>query len=584
MKKSLSIAILVIQLFGCVLTCRSQGIIKAEGTKLVDGSGKPILLRGMGLGGWMLQEGYMLKINDQGQQHKIKERIADVIGAEKTKEFYKAWLYNHTQKIDIDSMHSWGFNSVRLPMHYNLYTLPIEEEPVAGQQTWLQQGFDITDSLLAWCKANNMYLILDLHAAPGGQGNDLNISDRDPSKPSLWESEANQEKTIALWKELATRYANQPWIGGYDILNEPNIGFTDPVKDRNGINEEKNIPLKNLYTRITHAIRQVDTNHTIIIEGNGWGNNYNGLMPLWDKNMVLSFHKYWSFNDQESISKALAFRKIFNVPIWYGETGENSNVWFTQAIQMFETNDIGWCWWPLKKIGFNNPLEIKKPAGYDKLLSYWKDKKRKPANAEAYSILMQLAANAGLANTIYHKDVVDAMFRQPFSDETLPFTNSVVKNGTVINAVDYDLGKNGFAYYDTDTADYWVSGKPGKGNNGNVYRNDGVDIFADSSLAEQYYVGDMAAGEWLQYLLHIAESGTYNIEVLFKVKSGQKSLTIGVDQKTLQTIILPVAASTDKWQKALFKNLVLPGGEVKLRIGTPTGGMQIQSLKFVKIK
>ena len=584
MKKSFSIAILVIQLFGFGLTCKSQGFIKAEGTKLVDGSGKPVLLRGMGLGGWMVQEGYMLKINDEGQQHKIKQRITDVIGAEKTKAFYKAWLYNHTQKIDIDSMHSWGFNSVRLPMHYNLYTLPIEEEPVAGQQTWLQQGFDITDSLLAWCKANNMYLILDLHAAPGGQGNDLNIADRDPSKPSLWESEANQEKTIALWKKLATRYANEPWIGGYDILNEPNIGFTDPVKDRNGLNEEKNIPLKNLYTRITQAIRQVDTNHTIIIEGNGWGNNYNGLMPLWDKNMVLSFHKYWNFNDQESISKALAFRKIFNAPVWYGETGENSNVWFTEAIHLFETNDIGWCWWPLKKIGYNNPLEIKKPAGYDKLLRYWKDKKVKPGSDEAYSILMKLATNAGLANTIYHKDVIDAMFRQPFSNETLPFTNAMVKNGTVINAVDYNLGKNGFAYYDTDTANYWVSGKPGKGNNGDVYRNDGVDIFADVSQAGDYYVGDMTASEWLQYSLNIAEGGTYHIEVLFKVKSGKKSLTIGADQKTLQTMVLPSIAGTGKWQKAYFKNVVLPGGEVKLRLGTTTGGMQVKSLKFVKIK
>ena len=584
MKKSFSIAIIVIQLFGFGLTCKSQGFIKAEGTKLVDGSGKPVLLRGMGLGGWMVQEGYMLKINDEGQQHKIKQRIADVIGAEKTKAFYKAWLYNHTQKIDIDSMHSWGFNSVRLPMHYNLYTLPIEEEPVANQQTWLQQGFDITDSLLAWCKANNMYLILDLHAAPGGQGNDLNIADRDPSKPSLWESEANQEKTIALWKKLATRYANEPWIGGYDILNEPNIGFTDPVKDRNGLNEEKNIPLKNLYTRITQAIRQVDTNHTIIIEGNGWGNNYNGLMPLWDKNMVLSFHKYWNFNDQESISKALAFRKIFNAPVWYGETGENSNVWFTEAIRLFETNDIGWCWWPLKKLGYNNPLEIKKPSGYDKLLGYWKDKKVKPGSDEAYSILMKLATNAGLANTIYHKDVIDAMFRQPFSNETLPFTNAMVKNGTVINAVDYDLGKNGFAYYDTDTANYWVSGKPGKGNNGDVYRNDGVDVFADVSQAGDYYVGDMTANEWLQYSLNTAEGGTYHIEVLFKVEIGKKSLTIGVNQKTLQTMVLPSIAGTGKWQKAYFKNVVLPGGEVKLRLGTTTGGMQIKSLKFVKIK
>src|SRR5690606_37877251 len=144
------------------------------------------------------------------QQYRIKEEIEKLVGTEKTAELYQRWLKNHTQKIDIDSMAAWGFNSVRLPMHYNLYTLPVEDEPVAGENTWLEEGFAITDSLLNWCKANNLYLILDLHAAPGGQGNDLAISDRDPNKPSLWESEANEKKTIALWRKLAERYANEP--------------------------------------------------------------------------------------------------------------------------------------------------------------------------------------------------------------------------------------------------------------------------------------------------------------------------------------------------------------------------------------
>jgi aryl-phospho-beta-D-glucosidase BglC (GH1 family) len=70
-----------------------------------------------------------------------------------------------------------------------------------------------------------MYLILDLHAAPGGQGNDLNIADRDSTKPSLWQSEANRTKTIELWRTLAERYKDEPNIGAYDILNEPNLGF-----------------------------------------------------------------------------------------------------------------------------------------------------------------------------------------------------------------------------------------------------------------------------------------------------------------------------------------------------------------------
>ncbi len=215
----------------------------------------------------MLQEGYMLKIYREGQQYRIRERITDLVGAEKTKEFYDLWLANHTTRADIDALKEWGYNSVRLPMHFDLYTLPADKEAVAGQDTWLEKGFELTDKLLAWCKANRLYLILDLHAAPGGQGNDLNISDRDPSKPSLWESPENQRKTVALWRKLAERYKDEPWIGAYDIINEPNWGFTDPKNDRNGTKEKNNAPLRKLMTEITAAIREVDNKHIVIIEG-----------------------------------------------------------------------------------------------------------------------------------------------------------------------------------------------------------------------------------------------------------------------------------------------------------------------------
>ncbi|HEX6181634.1 MAG TPA: cellulase family glycosylhydrolase, partial [Chitinophagaceae bacterium] len=209
-----------------------QGFLKVSGTKIVNEKGENIVLRGMGLGGWMLQEGYMLRLQGTNPQYSIRNRIEKLVGAEQTQKFYDAWLENFTTKGDIDSMRKWGFNSVRLPMHYNLYTLPVDKEPDSTRQTWLEKGFELTDRLLSWCKANNMYLILDLHAAPGGQGNDLNISDRDSTKPSLWQSPANQEKTIALWKKLAERYRDEPWIGAYDIINEPNWGFEDP-NDRN---------------------------------------------------------------------------------------------------------------------------------------------------------------------------------------------------------------------------------------------------------------------------------------------------------------------------------------------------------------
>ena len=132
----------------------------------------------MGIGGWLVQEGYMLQTASfASQQHKIKDTIQDLIGATATEALYEAWLKNHFSKAAVDSMAAWGFNTVRVPLHYNLFTLPLEEEPVLGQNTWLTKGFHLVDSVVKWCNANDMYVILDWHAAPGGQGYDEAISE-----------------------------------------------------------------------------------------------------------------------------------------------------------------------------------------------------------------------------------------------------------------------------------------------------------------------------------------------------------------------------------------------------------------------
>lgn len=559
-----------------------QGFLKADGKKIVNGNGENILLRGMGLGGWMLQEGYMLRVFNEGQQHRIRQRLESLSSPGQTQEFYDEWLANHTRKIDIDSMRSWGFNSVRLPMHYNLYTLSPDKEPVAGQHTWLEKGFKMTDSLLSWCKANKMYLILDLHAAPGGQGNDLNISDRDTTKPSLWQSEPNRQKTIALWKEIASRYAAESWIGGYDIINEPNWGFEDPVNDRNGLKEQKNEPLKQLLMDITKAIREVDQNHIIIIEGNGWGNNYNGILPTWDNNMVLSFHKYWNFNTQKEIQKMIDTRDKYNVPVWIGETGENSNVWFTRAIQLFESNNIGWAWWPLKKMGVNNPLEIRPNHNYMQVANFLNERGDQPKESDVYSGLIELAVYSRLENCIFHRDVVDAMFRQVYSAEAIPFRKNKISNNTVIKAVDYDLGRNGSAYYDVDTANYRTSGVSSQGNRGNTYRNDGVDIRKDSARYEGYYISDIEDGEWLQYTIQTDKPGVYKLRLTATAGNGKGKISVIVNNKSIASEIpVPKTGDMNSWQTFEVKGIRLEGTN-KIRILANSGGFNFEQLQFVR--
>lgn len=558
----------------------AQGFLHARDGIIINGSNKEVILRGMGLGGWMLQEPYMLRVNGiAGTQHEIKAKIEQLTGKENTEKFYKAWLSSQCTKGDIDSLAAWGFNSVRLPMHYNLFTLPVDQEKDSLKNTWLSEGFALTDSLLKWCKANRIYLILDLHAAPGGQGNDVAISDRDDSKPSLWQSPANRQKTIALWKKLAQRYAHEQWIGGYDLINETNWGFQD-AGDKNGCNEKLNAELKALLTDITEAVRSADKQHLIFIEANCWANNYNGMFPLWDHNMAVSFHKYWNYNDTAAIGKFLTIRREQHVPLWMGEAGENSNAWFTDAISLLEQNHIGWSWWPEKKLGSNNPLQIKAPAKYEDLLQYGRTGQPVITANEGIDILMQLARATRVENNIVHRDVIDAMFRQVRSRETLPFRPHRINSDLIVYASDYDLGREGIAYHDNIAATYWVSDqKRVNWNEGGQYRNDGVDIgVCTDSLSNGYSVGWTESGEWLQYTVTAARAASYHVAIRAKggEEPSQLSITVG-DSKDAEMIDIPANAA---WSTYMLPAIQLSQGVNHIRLNILKGGMDISYLRI----
>jgi len=552
----------------------AQGFLRTQGTAIVNEMGDPIILRGMGLGGWMLQEGYMLQTADfANAQYQIREKIEQLIGEQDTEQFYQAWLSNHVTEEDIDSLKAWGFNSVRLPMHYKLFTLPIEEEPVRGKHTWLDRGFKLTDSLISWCKQNKMYVILDLHAAPGGQGYDQGISDYDPSKPSLWESEENRAKTVALWKKLAERYADEPWVAGYDLINEPNWDLPE------------NRALKELYMTLTDSIRMVDTNHILFIEGNWFANDFTGLTPPWDDNMVYSPHKYGSINDQASIQWVLDIRKNHNTPLYFGESGENSNAWFRDAIKLFEDNDIGWAWWPMKKIdAIAGPLSISKTEEYQTLLDYWNGSGAKPTKEFAVNTLMDLTDKLKINNCLFQKDVIDAMFRQVHSDETKPFRIQQIP-GTVY-ATDFDMGVVGKAYHDSDLATYHVStGQYTAWNKGWSYRNDGVDIepCEDIIHSNGYNVGWTEQGEWMQYDIHVLEDGVYDVEVRLAAQNTEGRFHFMVGEADVSELHeVQGTGGWDVWDTQIIPNVILNTADQKLKFYIDKGGFNVSSFEFVK--
>ena len=559
----------------------ADGYLKAKDKRIVDETGRPVILRGMGLGGWMLQEGYMLKLGDlgRGQEHVIRAETAKLVGAEREAKIHDAWLDNHTTKADIDAMAAMGFNSVRLPMHYGLLTLAADQEPVPGQDTWKEDGFKRIDDLLAWTKANGMYLILDLHAAPGGQGNDLPIADRDPIKPSLWQSPENRRKVVALWRKLAARYKDEPAIGAYDLLNEPNWDFDAPGGDH-GCKDEKQAALWDYYKELTAAVREIDKRHMVIIEGNCWGNNYKGMPAAWDDNLALSFHKYWSVNDEASIAGVLKLREDAGLPLWLGESGENSNAWFRDAIALVETHEIGWAFWPLKKIGFNQPLEVKPNPGYLKLVDYWTKKGPAPTADEAYAALMTLASkDVRFENNVQHPDVVDAMIRQPHDDTTRPFKDHRIgAKGAKIAAVDYDLGALGQAYADKDTANYHVStgGQRTLWNNGRTYRNDGVDIAREVDASA--YVQDFTAGEWLKYTVVVDKAGTYDLTASARAASEGGKLSATVNGGAASAAV-PVASGA-AWAEVRLGRVALLAGRNTVVLRSDGGPAMVKTVRL----
>jgi aryl-phospho-beta-D-glucosidase BglC (GH1 family) len=538
------------------------------GPYIKDDNSNNLILRGINLGGWMLQEPYMFEFTGAADsQHEFKEKLVDFIGQENTDNFYNSWLENFITKADIDSLASYGYNSVRLPMHYNLFTLPIQQEPNVGENTWIETGFILVDNLLEWCEENNMYLILDLHAAPGGQGFGSDINDYDPNLPSLWESEENKNKTIALWGQIANRYKDEPWIGGYDLLNETHWDL--------GENE-----LRDFYIDVTNEIRIYDDNHIIFIEGNGYANDFSGLTPPWDDNMVYSFHKYWSYND--SLDWVTWMRNEYGTPLWMGEAGENSNQWFTEAIKVFEENYIGWAFWPWKKIeSISAPYAISSNSNYESLVNYFRGEGNPPTIDNAVQGLMQLASDVNIANASFQKDVVDAMIRQPNSNQTIPF-NQIPDIPGLFYASDYDLGTNGFAYNDSDFATYHVNTNSFQAwNQGWQYRNDGVDIEnSEDPESNGFQVGFTDNDEWLQFTVNVLDSGFYNIVSRY-ASTSSGLLNLSMDGFPITgNIILYNTGSYSNFVNKLTSGIYLSEGIHKIKIKMVTGGYNLTRFNF----
>jgi len=560
-------------LFFISIHCLNAQQLVVSNKKIINSSNnQEVVLNAVNFGNWMVMEGYMMNsVNQAPAQHNWKQKLNTLIGTQNTANFYDAWLTKHVANTDIIQIKSWGFNAVRVPIHYEYFVNS------GTPDVWSNYGFTLLDNIISWCSSEGIYVIIDLHAAPGGQSNNA-ISDYDATKPSLWESTLNKNKTIELWRKISERYKNEVWVAGYDLINEP-------AWDLPG-----GIDLRNLYNSITTAIRNNSDNHILFIEGNWYSNDYAGLTPAWDPNMVYVFHKYWSDASTVDITWILNFRDAQNRPIWCGEHGENSNDHFTRIVETFNANNIGFSWWPMKKFESVNCFSSANfPTGYNNLLSYLGGTNPTLNPTVAYTTLLQLADNVKIENSNINYEVLRSIFVQPGNRNTAPFSSSIPQIGntspTRIFTSNYDQGMNGHAYSDLA----WEENRLTTGfytawNNGWVYRNGGVDIERSSDISSNgYSVGWFDRSEWMKFTVNINNSGTYNAE--FRVANGgsaSAAVQIQNAEGTLiyGTAVIPPTGSWSSWQ-TITKVVTLPTtGLQTIRIVSIAGSSNINSVNF----
>ena len=329
--------------------------VHVEGVNLIQPNGERLFIQGTNLGNWLNPEGYMFGFSKTNSAWMIDLLFKEAIGPDGTANFWKQFKDNYITQADIKFIAQQGANTIRLPFNYKLFT----DEDYMGLSRQ-QDGFQRIDQLISWCRQAGLYLILDMHDCPGSQTGD-NIDDG-YGYPWLFESEQSQQLFCDIWQRIAKRYAKEPVILGYELMNEP-IAHYFENKD------ELNARLEALYKRTVRAIRQVDRNHVILLGGARWNSDF-FMFNDWtfDNNIMYTCHRYGGEATAEAINDYISFRDKTQLPMYMGEIGHNTNEWQADFVKVMKQANIGYTFWPYKKLDGSCMMGIQRPELWDSVV------------------------------------------------------------------------------------------------------------------------------------------------------------------------------------------------------------------------
>jgi hypothetical protein len=311
-------------------------------------------------------------------ESKLSARLERIAGQDEMTRFRQEIYANFITEGDIRRIAAFGLNVVRVPMNNSIFD---------GDAGW-----EVLDHLLSWGEKYHVYVVLDLHSAPGGQSR---VFTSDPKGGALlWNSAENQARTIALWKAIAGRYRDRSIVAGYDLLNEP-----DPP------NGEQ---LAALYRKIVAAIREVDPSHMIFVEGGKFASDFSMFSEPLSANQAYSFHMYTLLQDnrKQRLDEYKRLSKTQNVPLWCGEFGVSSYDTIDGTLGLFDQDDAvaGWAFWTWKRSPGKDPylMGIKLPPQWSHLIERASSPLGlgEPSKTEALEAMKEFVAAVRVENNV----------------------------------------------------------------------------------------------------------------------------------------------------------------------------------------
>jgi hypothetical protein len=479
----------------------------------------------------------MWKFGPNGDRpRKIEKVVEDLIGKDKAANFWKEFRKNYITEADIKRIAELGFNSVRPAINSRVF-LTEGENPV-----YLDEGFQLLDSLISWCRKYNIYVILDMHGAPGGQTG-ANIDDSPKDLPEMFIDKKYEDQAVDLWLKIVQRYKDEPVVAAYDLLNEPLPGVT-------GSAEKYKHLLIPFYKRLIAEIRKIDQKHMITLEGYDWANNWSLFDKPLDSNVFYQFHYYcWNRPDNlNNIDYYLKKRDSLNTPVWVGETGEKGNTIYWGTSQYFEKNNIGFSFWPWKKMDTKNtPYSIKKPENWDLIAEYTKEG-QKPDSLVSEKAFNELLENIKLENCEFFEDVTNAIFNR------IPGK---------IEAENYGHQGLNYSYFVNDTSkksQFYRVKEPVK-----ILLNDSTK---KEHVSEQYVL--LNENEWANYDFNCKESKSYNLSMRTSVEKNGSAAIIRVNGKESEIHI----NNTD-WQEINLGDFLINQGANNINIKAKSNSIKI---------